>query len=162
MAKKYKIHELTDDVLEDLKAMRVSGKTMTEIAAYLGVTLRTLEMWRKKHPGLDEALNEAEAINTDRLGLAATEALIRKLATREVTEITFTEFKDADGVITKTKTDTKTKQIEPSDALVMFALQRVNPELWDKLAVKRLEQGAEDSDDYAELIDKILGKDGDA
>ena len=78
------------------------------------------------------------------------------MKTRELEEVTTNEWRDADGDIIKTQTTVKKRVVEPDSALIMFALQRVLPKLWDSLAVKRVEQGADDSNDYGELIDTIL------
>lgn len=156
MAKKLKITDLTDDTILSIKSQRVAGKTVAEISAGLGITRRTLDVWRKKSKPLDDAMNEAKQISTLRIGLTATEALIEKLKGRKLTEKTITKIIDPSGKLLKTKVTTKTRTIEPSDSLIMYALPRINPKLWDSLALQRLNQGADDSDDYGEFIDKIL------
>lgn len=158
LQKKYKYDDLDKTLIDELKEKRASGETLDAIADWLGVTYRTLNNWRNKNKDLDEALSEAENMSSQHLALTATAALIKKLQSRVVTEIKKTVTKDADGVVLKTQTTETHKELEPSDALVMFALQRIKPEVWDSLAVKRLDMGADDSTDYGDLINAILRK----
>lgn len=158
MQKKYKFDDLDEPLIAELKEKRASGQTLDAIADWLGVTYRTLNNWRRKNKDLDEALSEAESMSNQHLALTATAALIKKLQSRVVTEVKKTVTKDADGVVLKTQTTETHKELEPSDALVMFALQRIKPEVWDSLAVKRLDMGADDSTDYGDLINSILRK----
>ena len=97
-------------------------------------------------------------MSNQHLALTATAALIKKLQSRVVTEIKKTVTKDADGNVIKIQKTETHKELEPSDALVMFALQRIKPEVWDSLAVKRLDMGADDQADYGDLINSILRK----
>lgn len=158
LQKKYKYADLNETLIAELKEKRASGQTLDAIADWLGVTYRTLNNWRSKNDDLDKALSEAENMSTQRLALTATAALIKKLQSRVVTEVKKTVTKDADGVVLKTQTTETHKELEPSDALVMFALQRIKPEVWDSLAVKRLDMGADDKADYGGLINSILLK----
>ena len=158
LQRKYKYDDLDKKLIASIKEKRASGQTLDTIADWLGVTYRTLNNWRNKNAELDKALSEAENMSQQHLALTATEALIKKLQSRVVTEIKKTVTKDADGVVLKTQTTETHKELEPSDALVMFALQRIKPEVWDSLAVKRLDMGADDSTDYGDLINSILRK----
>ena len=158
MQRKYKFDNLDETLITEIKEKRASGETLDAIADWLGVTYRTLNNWRSKNKDLDKALSEAETMSSQHLALTATAALIKKLQSRTVTEIKKTVTKDAEGVVLKTQTTETTKELEPSDALVMFALQRIKPEVWDSLAVKRLDMGADDSTDYGDLINSILRK----
>lgn len=158
LQKKYKYADLDEALIAELKEKRASGQTLDTIADWLGVTYRTLNNWRSKNKALDEALSEAEKMSQQHLALTATAALIKKLQSRVVTEVKKTVTKDADGIVLKTQTTETHKELEPSDALVMFALQRIKPEIWDSLAVKRLDMGADDSTDYGDLINSILRK----
>lgn len=158
LQKKYKYADLDEALISELKEKRAGGETLDAIADWLGVTYRTLNNWRNKNNDLDKALTEAESMSNQHLALTATAALIKKLQSRVVTEIKKTVTKDADGVVLKTQTTETHKELEPSDALVMFALQRIKPEVWDSLAVKRLDMGADDSADYGDLINSILRK----
>ena len=158
LQRKYKFDDLDETLIKEIKEKRASGETLDTIADWLGVTYRTLNNWRSKNDELDKALSEAENMSTQHLALTATAALIKKLQSRVVTEIKKTVTKDADGNIIKTQKTETHKELEPSDALVMFALQRIKPEVWDSLAVKRLDMGADDSTDYGDLINSILRK----
>ena len=158
LQRKYKYDDLDETLISELKEKRAGGETLDAIADWLGVTYRTLNNWRNKNEELDKALSEAENMSSQHLALTATAALIKKLQSRVVTEIKKTVTKDADGVVLKTQTTETHKELEPSDALVMFALQRIKPEVWDSLAVKRLDMGADDSADYGDLINSILRK----
>ena len=158
LRRKYKYDDLDETLITEIKEKRASGETLDTIADWLGVTYRTLNNWRNKNKDLDEALSEAENMSSQHLALTATAALIKKLQSRVVTEIKKTVTKDSDGVVIKTQTTETHKELEPSDALVMFALQRIKPEVWDSLAVKRLDMGADDSTDYGDLINSILRK----
>ena len=158
LQKKYKYADLDETLIAELKEKRASGQTLDTIADWLGVTYRTLNNWRSKNGELDKALSEAENMSQQHLALTATAALVKKLQSRVVTEIKKTVTKDADGNIIKTQKTETHKELEPSDALVMFALQRIKPEVWDSLAVKRLDMGADDSTDYGDLINSILRK----
>lgn len=158
LQRKYKYADLDENLIAELKEKRASGQTLDTIADWLGVTYRTLNNWRSKNKALDEALSEAENMSQQHLALTATAALIKKLQSRVVTEVKKTVTKDADGVVIKTQTTETHKELEPSDALVMFALQRIKPEVWDSLAVKRLDLGADDKADYGDLINSILRK----
>ena len=158
LQRKYKYDDLDKTLIDEIKEKRASGETLDTIADWLGVTYRTLNNWRGKNKDLDKALSEAETMSNQHLALTATAALIKKLQSRVVTEIKKTVTKDADGVVLKTQTTETHKELEPSDALVMFALQRIKPEVWDSLAVKRLDMGADDSTDYGDLINSILRK----
>lgn len=158
LQKKYKYDDVDETLITEIKEKRASGETLDTIADWLGITYRTLNNWRKKNDELDKALAEAENMSTQHLALTATAALIKKLQSRVVTEVKKTVTKDADGVVLKTQTTETNKELEPSDALVMFALQRIKPEVWDSLAVKRLDMGADDSTDYGDLINSILRK----
>ena len=158
LQKKYKYADLNKTLIAELKEKRASGQTLDAIADWLGVTYRTLNNWRNKNDELDKALSEAENMSNQHLALTATAALIKKLQSRVVTEVKKTVTKDADGVVIKTQTTETNKELEPSDALVMFALQRIKPEVWDSLAVKRLDAGADDKADYGDLINSILRK----
>lgn len=158
LRRKYKYDDLDEALISEIKEKRAGGETLDAIADWLGVTYRTLNNWRGKNEDLDKALTEAESMSNQRLALTATAALIKKLQSRVVTEIKKTVTKDADGVVIKTQTTETHKELEPSDALVMFALQRIKPEVWDSLAVKRLDMGADDKTDYGDLINSILRK----
>ena len=158
LQRKYKYDDLDKTLIDEVKEKRASGETLETIADWLGITYRTLNNWRNKNKDLDEALSEAESMSSQHLALTATAALMKKLQSRVVTEIKKTVTKDADGVVLKTQTTETHKELEPSDALVMFALQRIKPEVWDSLAVKRLDMGADDSTDYGDLINSILRK----
>ena len=158
LQRKYKYDDLDETLISEIKEKRAGGETLDTIADWLGVTYRTLNNWRSKNDELNKALSEAESMSSQRLALTATAALIKKLQSRVVTEIKKTVTKDADGVVLKTQTTETHKELEPSDALVMFALQRIKPEVWDSLAVKRLDMGADDSTDYGDLINSILRK----
>lgn len=158
LQKKYKYTDLDNALIAELKEKRASGQTLDAIADWLGVTYRTLNNWRSKNDELDKALSEAENMSNQHLALTATAALVKKLQSRVVTEVKKTVTKDADGVVLKTQTTETRKELEPSDALVMFALQRIKPEVWDSLAVKRLDLGADDNADYGDLINSILRK----
>ena len=158
LQRKYKYDDLDETLITEIKEKRASGQTLDTIADWLGVTYRTLNNWRSKNDELDKALSEAENMSTQHLALTATAALIKKLQSRVVTEVKKTVTKDADGVVLKTQTTETNKELEPSDALVMFALQRIKPEVWDSLAVKRLDMGADDKADYGDLINSVLRK----
>ena len=158
LQRKYKYADLDETLIAELKEKRASGQTLDAIADWLGVTYRTLNNWRNKNDELDKALSEAENMSNQNLALTATAALIKKLQSRVVTEVKKTVTKDADGVVIKTQKTETHKELEPSDALVMFALQRIKPEVWDSLAVKRLDMGADDKADYGDLINSILRK----
>ena len=158
LQRKYKYDDLDEALISEIKEKRAGGETLDAIADWLGVTYRTLNNWRGKNEDLDKALTEAESMSNQHLALTATAALIKKLQSRVVTEIKKTVTKDADGVVIKTQTTETHKELEPSDALVMFALQRIKPEVWDSLAVKRLDMGADDKTDYGDLINSILRK----
>lgn len=158
LQRKYKYDDLDDKLIAKLKEKRASGQTLDTIADWLGVTYRTLNNWRCKNEDLDKALSEAENMSKQHLALTATEALLKKLQSRVVTEVKKTVTKDADGTIVKTQETETRKELEPSEALVMFALQRIKPEVWDALAVKRLDMGADDKADYGDLINSILRK----
>ena len=158
LQRKYKYDDLDKTLIDEVKEKRASGETLETRADWLGITYRTLNNWRNKNKDLDEALSEAESMSSQHLALTATAALMKKLQSRVVTEIKKTVTKDADGVVLKTQTTETHKELEPSDALVMFALQRIKPEVWDSLAVKRLDMGADDSTDYGDLINSILRK----
>ena len=158
LQKKYKFAALDETLISVIKEKRASGEKLDAIADWLGVTYRTLNNWRGKNEDLDKALSEAESMSNQHLAFTATAALIKKLQSRVVTEIKKTVTKDADGVVIKTQKTETQKELEPSDALVMFALQRIKPEVWDSLAVKRLDMGADDSTDYGDLINSILRK----
>ena len=158
MRRKYKYDDLDETLIAEIKEKRASGETLDAIADWLGVTYRTLNNWRCKNDELNKALSEAENMSKQHLALTATAALIKKLQSRTVIEVKKTVTKDADGVVLKTQTTETHKELEPSDALVMFALQRIKPEVWDSLAVKRLDLGADDKADYGDLINSILRK----
>lgn len=158
LQRKYKYGDLDEALISEIKEKRAGGETLDTIADWLGVTYRTLNNWRSKNEDLDEALSEAETMSNQHLALTATAALIKKLQSRVVVEVKKTVTKDADGTIVKTQETETRKELEPSDALVMFALQRINPEVWDSLAVKRLDAGADDKADYGDLINSILRK----
>lgn len=158
MQRKYKYDDLDKTLIDEIKEKRASGQTLDTIADYLGVTYRTLNNWRGKNEELDKALSEAESMSKQHLALTATEALIKKLQSRVVTEVKKTVTKDADGTIVKTQVTETRKELEPSEAIVMFALQRIKPEVWDSLAVKRLDMGADEKTDYGDLINSILRK----
>lgn len=158
LQKKYKYTDLDETLIKEIKEKRASGETLDTIADWLGVTYRTLNNWRGKNDKLDKALSDAETMSTQHLALTATAALLKKLQSRVVTEVKKTVTKDADGIIVKTQETETRKELEPSDALVMFALQRIKPEVWDQLAVKRLDMGADDKADYGDLINSILRK----
>lgn len=158
MQRKYKYDDLDKTLIDKIKEKRASGQTLDTIADFLGVTYRTLNNWRGKNEELDKALSEAESMSKQHLALTATEALIKKLQSRVVTEVKKTVTKDADGTIIKTQETETRKELEPSEAIVMFALQRIKPEVWDSLAVKRLDLGADDKADYGDLINSILRK----
>lgn len=158
LQRKYKYDDLDETLINEIKEKRASGEKLDTIADWLGVTYRTLNNWRNKNKDLDEALTEAENMSNQHLALTATAALIKKLQSRVVTEIKKTVTKDADGNVIKIQKTETHKELEPSDALVMFALQRIKPEVWDSLAVKRLDMGADDNADYGDLINSILRK----
>ena len=158
LQRKYKYDDLDETLITAIKEKRASGQTLDTIADWLGITYRTFNNWRNKNKDLDKALSEAENMSNQHLALTATAALIKKLQSRVVTEVKKTVTKDADGVVLKTQTTETHKELEPSDALVMFALQRIKPEVWDSLAVKRLDMGADDKTDYGDLINSILRK----
>lgn len=158
LQRKYKYDDLDETLIKEIKEKRASGETLDTIADWLGVTYRTLNNWRSKNDELDKALSEAENMSNQHLALTATAALIKKLQSRVVTEIKKTVTTDADGNVIKTQKTETHKELEPSDALVMFALQRIKPEVWDSLAVKRLDMGADDKADYGDLINSILRK----
>lgn len=158
LQRKYKYDDLDETLISELKEKRASGQTLDTIADYLGVTYRTLNNWRRKNKDLDKALSEAENMSKQHLALTATEALLKKLQSRVVVEVKKTVTKDADGTIVKTQVTETRKELEPSEAIVMFALQRIKPEVWDSLAVKRLDLGADDKADYGDLINSILRK----
>ena len=158
LQKKYKFADLDETLISVIKEKRASGEKLDAIADWLGVTYRTLNNWRGKNEDLDKALSEAESMSNRHLACTAAAAQIKRVQPRVGTEKKKTVTKDADGVVIKTQKTETQKELEPSDALVMFALQRIKPEVWDSLAVKRLDMGADDSTDYGDLINSILRK----
>lgn len=54
-----------DNVLETIVRLAADGKTEVEISEIIGVSDRTLRLWKGKHPELLPALKEAKAIADD-------------------------------------------------------------------------------------------------
>lgn len=158
MAKRLTYKNLDDKMIRDIKARRVNGETIESICDSVGISTTTLYNWAKRNDKLADALKDAEELSSKRVVLTATGALVERLKTREVKETSITEIRDAHGRLIKTQTTTKTRSVEPDSNLITFALQRMLPKLWDQLAVQRLDQGADDSNDYGELIDSIIYK----
>ena len=158
MAKRLTYKNLDDKMIKDIKARRVNGETIESICNSVGISTSTLYNWSKRNEKLAEALEDAEELSSKRVVLTATAALVERLKTREVKEISITETRDSNGRLLKTQTTTKTRTVEPDSNLITCALQRMLPKLWDQLAVQRLDQGTDESSDYGELIDSIIYK----
>lgn len=157
-SRKLTLAKLDSETINNIKMMRVEGSRVEDICDQLGIGQSTFYKWQAAKPELKQAMDDANLMSSERVALAATSSLIERLKTRELEDVTTNEWRDADGDIIKTQTTVKKRVVEPDSALIMFALQRVLPKLWDSLAVKRVEQGADDSNDYGELIDTILNK----
>ena len=154
---KLRFADITDDIINDIKLIRTNGATMDEVASHYEVSRRSLYQWAEKSPELKQALEDAKVMSKTNLSLVATSALFDKLRTRTiVTEKITNTWTDADGELITTQVTTKEKTLEPSEAIVMYALPRLLPEYWDSLAVRRLENGLEDGSDYTEIINAIL------
>lgn len=163
---KLKFSDLNSEVYKYIFEARANGDTLEDICEHFGISRATLNRWRKKNPELDSTILSSNTYTARHMVQLSVDALLKKLQPREVvTETVVDEWTDETGTVVKSHTSKKTKRIEADSNLIQFVLTRLSAEQWDKLAVQRLNQGVDESDEAsAQLIDKLLNgyKNGEA
>ncbi len=116
-----KYHAGIPALVRSLVGRSKHGLTDTELAAKLGVAVRTVHRWKKDHPEFREALIETKAILDARVEMS----LFRRATGYLVTK---TEVTTEDG--TETKRVTKTEEIAPDVQACRLWLMNRDPERW--------------------------------
>ena len=102
-----KYHGMIREKLPELAIQLNSGKSISEIAVFLGVSPSTLRRYRKQYPELDELFKQRNSICDDLV-----EAALLKRATG---------YEDSSG-----------KEIAPDVRAALFWLQNRRPKRWKK------------------------------
>lgn len=101
--------------------LALMGKTNPEIGAALGVTVETLNQWRKQYPEFSEAIKG----NKDQADAPVVKSLYQRALGYEYTEKRVTENPDGSQVI-----QTTVKQVAPDVTAQIFWLKNRQPKDW--------------------------------
>lgn len=133
--------------LERIKAERINGASLGDIAKMLGVANSTLSKWMDKYDELYEVMKEATTQLHAKIEVQAQHSLLDKLQDRMMV----TEQILEDGVITKEK-----RQLVKADTTaIIFALKARNPEKWEPLGVARLKEEDKQDDLNTQILDAL-------
>ena len=102
-----KYHGMIREKLPELAIQLNSGKSISEIALFLGISPSTLRRYRKQYPELDELFKQRSSICDDLV-----EAALLKRATG---------YEDSNG-----------KEVAPDVRAALFWLQNRRPKRWKK------------------------------
>lgn len=116
-----KYHDGIPALVRSLVGRSKHGLTDAELAAKLGVAVRTVHRWKKDHPEFRDALIETKAILDARVEMSLFRRATGYLATK-------VEVTTEDG--TETKRVTKTEEIAPDVQACRLWLMNRDPERW--------------------------------
>ena len=108
----------TEDRLKLLEHWKRNGLTDAEVAKKIGISVYTLNDWKRKYPQITTALKKG----FEDLLISAEEALMSRFEIQTITEEKEEIWQDPNGGIKKHKTITK-KQVMPDTTAVIFYLK---------------------------------------
>lgn len=108
--------------LRELATAHEDGLTDEEVAAFFGVTDRTVRNWAKRHPDFLQALIEARGV----VDQEVERSLYRRAVGYRVPDKKV--IKDGDGIIIRT--ETTTKEVLPDVTAQIFWLKNRKPQQW--------------------------------
>lgn len=131
---------LDEDRLMLLECWSRDGYTYQEIADKIGITTRTLQMWRKKHPEIDEAMRKGREFIDYKVENALLKAALGYKAkeTRVIIE-------RKNGETVSTTRETITKDVAPNVTACQVWLYNRLPEKWKRNRDKVIELADEDN-----------------
>lgn len=141
----YKVESLEwldEDKLMLLECWSRDGYTYQDIADKIGITTRTLSMWREKHPEINEALNKGREIVDYKVENALLKAALGYKA-KETRVVIETDRKRGD-VVTTTR-ETLTRDVAPNVTACQVWLYNRLPDRWKRNRDKLVELTDEDS-----------------
>lgn len=141
----YKVESLEwldEDKLMLLECWSRDGYTYQDIADKIGITTRTLSMWREKHPEINDALNKGREIVDYKVENALLKAALGYKA-KETRVIIETDRKRGD-VVTTTR-ETLTRDVAPNVTACQVWLYNRLPDRWKRNRDKIVELTDEDS-----------------
>ena len=132
---------------EKMISLYKSGKTDAEVAEIIGVCVRTIHIWKGKHPDFLHSLKEAKAIADD---LVEASLFSRAIGYTHEAEQVFCSF----GKVTRVKTF---KHYPPDVTAQIFWLKNRRPDLWRETTTLNLESNdpdAKTTDSFEEFCKK--------
>ena len=141
----YKVESLEwldEDKLMLLECWSRDGYTYQDIADKIGITTRTLSMWREKYPEINEALNKGREIVDYKVENALLKAALGYKA-KETRVVIETDRKRGD-VVTTTR-ETLTRDVAPNVTACQVWLYNRLPDRWKRNRDKLVELTDEDS-----------------
>lgn len=133
---------LDEDKLMLLECWSRDGYTYQDIADKIGITARTLSMWREKHPEIDEALRKGREIVDYKVENALLKAALGYKA-KETRVVIETDRKRGD-VVTTTR-ETLTRDVAPNVTACQVWLYNRLPDRWKRNRDKLIDLTDEDS-----------------
>lgn len=133
---------LEEDKLMLLECWSRDGYTFQDIATKIGVTTRTLGLWRKKHPEIDEALRKGREVIDYKVENALLKAALG-YKTKETRVVIETDRKRGDVV--STIRETVEKDVAPNVTACQVWLYNRMPDKWKRNRDKMVELTDEDS-----------------
>lgn len=141
----YKVESLEwldEDKLMLLECWSRDGYTYQDIADKIGVTTRTLAMWREKHPEIDEALRKGREIIDYKVENALLKAALGYKA--KETRVVIETDRRHGNVVTTTR-ETLTRDVAPNVTACQVWLYNRLPDRWKRNRDKLVELTDEDS-----------------
>lgn len=133
---------LEEDKLMLLECWSRDGYTFQDIATKIGITTRTLGLWRKKHPEIDEALRKGREVIDYKVENALLKAALG-YKTKETRVVIETDRKRGDVV--STIRETVEKDVAPNVTACQVWLYNRMPDKWKRNRDKLVELTDEDS-----------------
>lgn len=133
---------LEEDKLMLLECWSRDGYTFQDIATKIGITTRTLGLWRKKHPEIDEALRKGREVIDYKVENALLKAALG-YKTKETRVVIETDRKRGDVV--STIRETVEKDVAPNVTACQVWLYNRLPNKWKRNRDKLIELTDEDS-----------------
>lgn len=141
----YKVESLEwldEDKLMLLECWSRDGYTYQDIADKIGITTRTLAMWREKHPEIDEALRKGREIIDYKVENALLKAALGYKA--KETRVVIETDRRRGNVVTTTR-ETLTRDVAPNVTACQVWLYNRLPDRWKRNRDKAIELTDEDS-----------------
>ena len=128
----YKVESLEwldEDKLMLLECWSRDGYTYRDIADKIGITVRTLSLWREKHPEIDEALRKGREIIDYKVENALLKAALGYKA--KETRIVIETDRRRGNVVTTTR-ETLTRDVAPNVTACQVWLYNRLPDRWKR------------------------------